>query len=79
MKRMAVQGDNRKFILSLLFVGYMVSYMDRLVMTLAVVPIGQEFNLSPAATGTVISAFFLAYAIMQIPAGWLTISWVTEG
>lgn len=72
MKRMGVQGYNRKFILSLLFVGYMVSYMDRLVMNLAVVPIGQEFHLSPTATGTVISVFFLAYAIMQVPAGWLT-------
>ncbi|KQU13052.1 hypothetical protein ASG65_11930 [Bacillus sp. Leaf13] len=72
MKRMGVQRDNRKFILALLFVGYMVSYMDRLVMNLALVPIGQEFHLSPTATGTVISVFFLAYAIMQIPAGWLT-------
>lgn len=72
MKRMGVQGNNRKFILALLFVGYMVSYMDRLVMNLALVPIGQEFHLSPTATGTVISVFFLAYAIMQIPAGWLT-------
>ncbi|MFF2288945.1 MFS transporter [Peribacillus butanolivorans] len=69
---MGVQGNNRKFILALLFVGYMVSYMDRLVMNLALVPIGQEFHLSPTATGTVISVFFLAYAIMQIPAGWLT-------
>lgn len=72
MKRMGVQGYNKKFILAILFVGYMVSYMDRLVMNLAVVPIGQEFNLSPTATGTIVSAFFLAYAIMQIPAGWLT-------
>ncbi|MBK5443317.1 MFS transporter [Peribacillus sp. TH24] len=58
--------------MALLFVGYMVSYMDRLVMNLALVPIGQEFHLSPTATGTVISVFFLAYTIMQIPAGWLT-------
>ncbi|MGE7690497.1 MFS transporter [Lysinibacillus sp. NPDC097214] len=72
MKSIGVQRDNRKFILSLLFVGYMVSYMDRLVMNLAVVPIGQELHLSPTATGTVISVFFLAYTIMQIPAGWLT-------
>jgi len=72
VKSIGIQRDNRKFILSLLFVGYTFSYMDRLVMNLAVVPIGQELHLSPTATGTVISVFFLAYTIMQIPAGWLT-------
>ncbi|MGM0919602.1 MAG: MFS transporter [Bacillota bacterium] len=72
MDKTDAQRPNKKFILTLLFLGYLVSYIDRLIMNIAVIPIGEEFQLSPTATGTVISIFFLSYAIMQIPGGWLT-------
>ncbi|WHX69049.1 MFS transporter [Peribacillus frigoritolerans] len=64
--------QNKHFILGLLFVGYLVDYLDRMVMSVAVVYIKGEFNLDPAAVGVILSSFFISYAIMQIPGGWLT-------
>ena len=52
-----------------LFVFWIVSYMDRMVMSTAIPYISQEFNLTPVAMGGVMSAFFFGYALCQIPGG----------
>ncbi|WP_180954090.1 MFS transporter [Bacillus sp. M6-12] len=65
-------SQNKHFILGLLFVGYLVDYLDRMVMSVAVVYIKDEFSLDPAAVGAILSAFFISYAVMQIPGGWMT-------
>lgn len=41
-------------------------------MSVAIISISKEFHLNPTQGGMVISAFFLAYAIMQLIGGWLT-------
>lgn len=53
----------------LLFLTWLVSYMDRSLMPMALPLIGQEFDLSPTVMGVVISAFFIGYGSMQIPGG----------
>src|SRR5258708_18622101 len=55
----------------LLFLTWVMSYVDRSLMPMALPLIGQEFHLSPTVMGAVISAFFLGYATMQIPGGML--------
>ncbi|MFE4813762.1 MFS transporter [Peribacillus simplex] len=72
MKHYIGGSQNKHFILFLLFVGYLVDYLDRMVMSVAVVSIKEEFNLDAAAVGAILSSFFLSYAVMQIPGGWLT-------
>lgn len=59
------------FVFSLLYLGYVISYIDRTAITLALAHIGDDFNVGPAELGVVLSAFYLGYAIMQIPGGWL--------
>ncbi len=61
----------RWWICFFLFLTWLVSYIDRSLMPMALPLIGQEFHLSPTVTGAVISAFFLGYAAMQIPGGML--------
>ena len=61
----------RYVILGVLFLGWVVSYLDRMVMTVAIPYIAQDFNLSPVEVGAVISAFFFGYAIFQLPGGLL--------
>ena len=56
----------------LLYLGYMISYIDRAAISLALAQIGKDFNLQASDLGIVISAFFLGYAAMQIPGGWLS-------
>jgi sugar phosphate permease len=53
----------------LLFLTWLMSYMDRSLMPMAIPLIGQEFHLSPTVMGMVVSAFFIGYGSMQIPGG----------
>src|ERR1700751_135600 len=55
----------------LLYIAYCISYIDRAAISLALAQIGKDFNLQVADLGIVISAFFLGYAAMQVPGGWL--------
>lgn len=59
------------FVFILLYLGYMISYIDRTAIALALAHIGKDFNVGPAELGIVLSAFYLGYAAMQIPGGWL--------
>lgn len=52
-----------------LFMTWLIDYIDRLVITLALPDIGEEFHLGPTLQGLVLTAFFLTYALMQIPGG----------
>jgi sugar phosphate permease len=61
----------RWWICLLLFATWLMSYVDRSLMPMALPLIGQEFHLSPTVMGVVISAFFVGYASMQIPGGML--------
>ena len=58
-------------ILALLFLGWCLSYLDRMAMNVGIVEIAKDFNLSPSVMGVVLSSFFAGYALMQLPGGWL--------
>lgn len=55
----------------LLFLSWLVDYVDRLVITLALPDIGKTFSLNPVEMGAVVSAFAITYALFQIPGGLL--------
>src|SRR4051794_38982571 len=55
----------------LLYIAFCISYIDRAAISIALAQIGKDFNLQAADLGIVISAFFLGYAAMQVPGGWL--------
>ena len=55
----------------ILFFAWLVDYIDRLVITLALPDIGRTFHIGPVAQGFILSAFFLMYALFQIPGGFL--------
>lgn len=63
---------NPKIILLLLFAGNLISAMDRFIINYGIVPMAKEFQLSATSTGLILSAFFLGYALMQLPGGWLS-------
>ncbi|MGG1660889.1 MFS transporter [Brevibacillus sp. NRS-1366] len=71
MSRVAPLAQNKYFILVLLFAGWIVSYLDRMVVSVALADIGKDLHLSEASLGVVISSFFAGYALFQIPGGWL--------
>jgi sugar phosphate permease len=59
----------RWWVCFLLFAIFMMSYVDRSLMPLAIPFIAREFQISPVVAGAVLSAFFAGYALMQIPGG----------
>jgi sugar phosphate permease len=61
----------RHAILAVLCGAYLLCYMDRMIMASAIPFIAMEFRLSRVAMGGVLSAFFVGYALMQLPGGLL--------
>lgn len=62
---------HRNTVIIILFIIWVTAYLDRMVMATAIPYIADEFNLTPLAMGGVMSAFFVGYALFQIPGGLL--------
>jgi sugar phosphate permease len=58
-------------VLWLTVAAYMITYMDRVVISAAVPLIRQEFGFSVVTIGWILSSFRWGYALFQIPGGWL--------
>ena len=58
--------------LSGLFLAWAVGYADRILMSVAVIPIAHEFSLDAGQAGMLLSAFYVSYAVMQLAGGWLS-------
>lgn len=56
----------------LIYIAYIVCFLDRSAINIALSYIGKDFHLSTTTLGVVASAFFFSYSLMQIPGGWLT-------
>lgn len=56
----------------MLFIAWLIDYIDRLVITIALPDIGHTFRLNSIELGAIMSAFALTYAIFQIPGGFLS-------
>jgi sugar phosphate permease len=61
----------RWLVLLLVSLMYMITYMDRTGISIAAPAMEREFGLSKTAIGIIFSVFLWAYAIGQIPLGWL--------
>ena len=60
----------RHVILALTVAAYVITYMDRVVISTAVPSIQKEFGFSIVTMGWILGAFQWAYALFQIPGGW---------
>ncbi len=58
-------------ILLLLGLSVLINYIDRSNLSIAAPLIKDELHISASQLGTLLSAFFWTYALLQIPAGWL--------
>lgn len=61
----------RHYVLWLTVAAYMITYMDRVVISSAVPTIQKEFGFDMATMGGILAAFRWGYALFQIPGGWL--------
>jgi len=61
--------NRRWIVLSLVFFGILINYIDRGNLSIAAPSIMRDFRITPATMGVLLSAFFWTYAAFQIPAG----------
>lgn len=61
----------RHIVLWLTVALYLITYMDRVVISAAIPSIQKEFGLSTITIGWILAAFQISYSIFQIPAGWM--------
>ncbi len=60
----------RHLVLWLTVAAYMITYMDRVVISSAVPSIQEEFGLSNQTMSLILGAFRWGYALFQVPGGW---------
>lgn len=58
-------------IFAIIFGLTVINLVDRVSLSIAMPTIAHEFQLTPAIQGLILSSFFWAYALLQIPGGWL--------
>src|SRR5689334_9112437 len=61
----------RHVILAITVAVYMITYMDRVIISTALPVMRQELGFSLITAGWILSSFRWAYALFQIPGGWL--------
>lgn len=61
----------RYSVLAVLWLGWLFSFLDRMVISISLPFIGSDFNINSVAQGAILSSFFAGYSIFQIPGGLL--------
>ena len=61
----------RWYILFLISLMYLITYLDRVNISTVAPVISKEFGFDKVTMGIIFSAFVWAYALFQVPGGWL--------
>ena len=64
--------QKRHNIVLLCFFAVFVCYIDRVNISVAIIPMQEAFGWSDTTKGFVLSSFFVGYMLTQAPSGWLT-------
>lgn len=61
----------RYTVIGLFFLSTVICYIDRVNVSVAIIPMAREMGYSPATQGVVLSAFFWGYIVSQLAGGWM--------
>src|SRR5215470_13747039 len=64
------RSSGRWFILLLISLMYLITYLDRVNISTAAPVISKEYGFDKVTMGAIFSAFVWAYAMFQVPGGW---------
>lgn len=62
----------RHILVFLSFVAAFVCYIDRVNISVAIIPMAEQYGWSGTTKGFVLSSFFIGYLLAMIPGGWLS-------
>ncbi|MEL0305369.1 MAG: MFS transporter, partial [Halieaceae bacterium] len=60
-----------RLMLAMTVLAVYICMIDRIAISIAIIPMAEEQGWSPTVQGAVMSAFFVGYLLLQIPAGYL--------
>ncbi|WP_219471954.1 MFS transporter [Nonomuraea rhizosphaerae] len=70
-QRGTVHGRLRWYMISFVFAGLVINYLDRASLGVALPFMGETFELSKTEEGMILAAFFWSYDFFQLAAGWV--------
>src|SRR3974390_2276300 len=76
---LARPSRGRWYVLVLICLMYLITYLDRVNISTAAPLISMEFGFDKITMGVIFSAFVWAYALFQVPGGWLSDRWGARG
>ena len=62
----------RLILVALCFAATFVCYIDRVSISVAIIPMAEQFHWSGTTKGIVLSSFFVGYLLAMVPGGWLS-------
>ena len=68
----AASPAGSRWLVSMTVLAVYICMIDRIAISIAIIPMAEENGWSPTVQGAVMSAFFLGYVTLQIPAGYLS-------
>jgi len=70
--KLAPGGWPRRYtVIGLFFLSTIICYVDRVNVSVAIIPMARGLGYSPATQGIVLSAFFWGYIVSQLAGGWM--------
>jgi ACS family sodium-dependent inorganic phosphate cotransporter len=64
--------QSRYTVVTMCFAAVFVCYIDRVNISVAILPMAEEFGWNATTQGAILSSFFIGYLLMQIGGGWLS-------
>lgn len=62
----------RVIVMLMCFMAVFICYIDRVNISVAIIPMAEQYHWSGTTKGWVLSSFFMGYLAGMVPAGWLT-------
>ncbi|HPU15760.1 MAG TPA: MFS transporter, partial [Polymorphobacter sp.] len=65
----------RHILVTLCFIAAFICYIDRVNISVAIIPMAEQFGWSATTKGLVLSSFFIGYLLAMLPSGWAANRW----
>lgn len=66
------KNSHKYVVFALLYIAFCILFIDRAAISISIASMGKEFGLTSSQSGLVLSIFYISYALIQVPGGWLS-------